>query len=94
MSFLSPTFLEGQKLITQYIIEYRGRGHFLPYDDHRIIERWLELMPDADSLLLILSDLVPDFYAKGAERSQPPSLARLDKKVRRILEARRDRSGL
>jgi hypothetical protein len=94
VSFLSPAFLEGHKLIAEYIIEYRGRGHFLPYDDHRIIERWLELMPDVNSLLLILSDLVPAYYARAAERTQPPSLLRLDKKVRRILEVRRDRSGM
>ena len=91
MSYVPESHLQGQNLIVQYLIEYRGRGHFLPYDDHIIIRRWLEQCDDADTLLLILSDIIPPFYEKAAHLSQPPALKRLDNKVSKILEAKRQR---
>lgn len=90
MSFIPPEQLDGPNLITQFILEYRGRGHFLPYDDHRIVKRWISAAGDADSLLLVLSDLIPKFFAAStALGKHPPSLSRLDKKVTKILESRR-----
>lgn len=93
MSFVPLKQLEGQSLIAHYIIEQRGRGHFLPYDEHRLIGRWLKAAGnDVDVLLLVLSDIVPAFYEKASARSQPPSLLILDRKVSKILEARNQRS--
>lgn len=91
MSYLPVDNLSNLNLITHFIIEYRGRGHFLPYDEHRFISKWLDLAGDSDSLLLILSDIVPEFYEKHSSRSHPPSLARLDRKVTQILAAREQR---
>ncbi len=89
MSIIPPEQLEGPNLIAQFIIEYRGRGHFLPYEDHSLIVRWLERAGSADELLLVLSDIIPDFYAKaGAQGKHPPALQRLDRKITQILEAR------
>ncbi|RZA22457.1 MAG: hypothetical protein EOP10_15460 [Proteobacteria bacterium] len=93
MSFIPPEQLDGPNLIAQFIIEYRGRGHFLPYDDHLLLRRWLKDAGDADTLLLILSDLIPKFFATStALGKHPPSLTRLDKKVCRILEVKRQSS--
>lgn len=91
MSYIPTKQLEGAHLIAQYVIEYRGKGHFLPYDDHRIIGDWLKQCESADSLLLVLSDLIPEFYGKTRTSSHPPSLSRLDVKVRNILKARSSR---
>lgn len=93
MSYLPDAQLHGQNLIVQYIIECRGRGHFLPYDDHRIITKWVNACEDADALLLILSELAPLYFARAATRTHPPSLQRLDQKVSKILEARRQRDS-
>ena len=50
MSVIPPEQLDGPNLIAQFIIEYRGRGHFLPYDDNRFITKWLQLAGSADEL--------------------------------------------
>lgn len=93
MSYVPQEQLEGKSLIVHYIIECRGRGHFLPYDEHRLINKWLAAANnDADALLLVLSEVIPLFFQKASEKSQPPSLLRIDKKVNKILEARRHRS--
>ncbi len=91
MSYVPESHLQGQNLIVQYLIECRGRGHFLPYDDHILIRRWLQQCEDADTLLLILADIIPPFYEAAAHRSQPPSLKRLDQKITKILDAKRQR---
>lgn len=91
MSYLHVDSLSDINIITQFVVEYRGRGHFLPYDEHRFISKWLTLAGDCDSLLLILSDIVPEFYERHSSRSHPPSLARLDRKVTQILAARDQR---
>lgn len=91
MSYVPESHLQGQNLIVQYLVEFRGRGHFLPYDDHLIIRRWLERCDDADTLLLVLADFIPAFYGKNNLTAQPPSLKRLDRKVTKILEAKQQR---
>ncbi len=85
MSYVSLDNLSDVSLITQFIIEYRGRGHFLPYTEHKFITKWLDLAGNTDNLLLILADIVPDFYARHATRMHPPSLQRIDRKVSQIL---------
>lgn len=91
MSYIPPEQLQGAALIVQYVIDLRAKGHFLPYDEHRIINKWIAAAGDADTLLLILADLLPDFYGKAQNRTHPPSLSRLDKKVTQILDTRRHR---
>ncbi len=89
MSFIPSDQLDGPNLIAQFIIEYRGRGHFLPYDDHQLLKKWIAQAGNVDELLLILSDIVPEFFKNSvAQGKHPPSLMRLDKKVCKILEAR------
>lgn len=91
MSYLPDAHMQGQNLIVQYIIECRGRGHFLPDEDHRVIGKWMRHCEDAETLLLILADLAPAFFARSTTVSRPPSLLRLDQKVTKILEARQQR---
>ena len=91
LSYIPPEQLQGSALIVQYVVECRAKGHFLPYDEHRLINKWLAVATDADILLLILSELLPDFYAKSQNRSHPPSLTRLDRKISTILDTRRQR---
>ncbi len=89
MSFIPSNELDGPNLIAQFIIEYRGRGHFLPYDDHQLIKKWISLAGSVDALLLILSDMVPEFFkASSTLGKHPPSLSRLDKRVCKMLEAK------
>ena len=90
MSFIPINQLEGPNLIAQFIIEYRGRGHFLPYDDHLLVKKWISEAGDVDTLLVVLSDIIPKFFQNAiAQGKHPPSLQRIDRKVSHILEARR-----
>jgi hypothetical protein len=85
MSVLDIDNMQGLDLITHYVLECRAKGHFLPYTDHEIITRWLAAAGNSDQLLVILSDILPEFYSKTPSR--PRSLKLVNKKVlRRINE--------
>lgn len=89
MSFLDLDKLSPEDLILHYVLEVRGRGHFLPYSDYQIIDEWLLAVKDPDELLLVLADVLPDFFAKKAEGGgQPRSLAGARRLVLRRLQDR------
>jgi hypothetical protein len=76
MTFLDIDKLTPEDLIVHYVLECRGSGHFLPYIDYQVIEEWLAASRDADDLLVILSDVLPRFYARDAraDGSKPKPL--------------------
>lgn len=80
MSILNFDQMSDRQLIAQYILEFRNRGLFLPYSDYRIIESWLQ-HAKSDTLLLILSDILPDFFEKSQKDAQPPTIQRLNRLV-------------
>lgn len=43
-------------VLAQYILECRGRGAFLSYEEYDIVATWAKLCPDTDQLLLTLAD--------------------------------------
>lgn len=55
-------------LILQYVLECRQGGNFLPYQDYRVIDEWLHMAVDVDSLLVVLSDVLPEFYQRRGNR--------------------------
>lgn len=63
MSYVDLEKLAPQDLILHYVLECRGQGLFLPYQDHQIIEEWLTALPDPEQLLVVLSEVLPDFFA-------------------------------
>lgn len=74
MSFLDFDKLAPADLIVQYVVECRGSGHFLPYIDYQVIDEWLNHSPDTDQLLLILSETLPNYFAKQGASGRPRSL--------------------
>jgi hypothetical protein len=74
MSFVDLDNLTPQGLILHYVLECRGQGHFLPYLDYQVIDEWLALAPSADDLLLILSEILPDYFAKTGDSRRGRSL--------------------
>jgi hypothetical protein len=67
MTILDADRLTHQDLVAQYVIECRSQGVFLPYDDHQIIEEWLAASPQVDDLLVVLADVLPDYFGKGRD---------------------------
>lgn len=55
-------------------------------NDHYVIAEWIKAAPNSDTLLLVLADILPDYFAKRADKSQPPSLKGLQKKVLKKLK--------
>ena len=80
MSFLDLDKLAPEDMILQYVLECRGKGLFLPYQDYQVIDEWLSAAPDQDELLLILSDVLPVFFG-GTDDRRPRSLAGVRKLV-------------
>ncbi|MBI2603603.1 MAG: hypothetical protein HYW48_11175 [Deltaproteobacteria bacterium] len=65
MSILELTTLSPQETILHYVMECRNDETTLPYTDLELIECWLEAIEkDGDALLLILSDILPEYFAK------------------------------
>ena len=55
-----------EELIARFIIESKGRGHFLAYEDHDIVKNWVKAAEsDTDRLLLILDDILPKYFKKS-----------------------------
>lgn len=82
MSIIDLDNLSPKALVAQYVIECRGQGTFLQYDDYQIIDEWVGLAPDVDHLLLVLSDILPTYFsAKRSGASKSRSLKAARKKV-------------
>jgi hypothetical protein len=62
-----------QDLIVSYVLDLRRQGCFLPYTDYHIVSEWLRgAGGDVDELLLVLSEVLPQYYADGAQTSRRP----------------------
>jgi hypothetical protein len=98
MSLIDAKHLKNKQLIIQYLVEQRQSGHSLPYDDYITINLWMKASPSSDHLLMILSDLVPTYYAKSrAKFNRPISLNGLKNKVLKelsLLNIERPQSGI
>ncbi|MBP9708267.1 MAG: hypothetical protein KBD78_11535 [Oligoflexales bacterium] len=68
-----------REIIADFIIECRG-GHFLPYRDYDIIEKWLLSCPNKDQLLLVLAEELPEYFAQS-KGSVPRTLTGIQKKI-------------
>lgn len=79
--------MTNEELLAHYIIETRGSGHFLAYQDYELIKGWLKAAnDDADHLLLILSELLPAYFQKS--RGAGARLAGVSKSVYSKLRAK------
>lgn len=85
LSTSNPDKSEIFKMVERFIVECRGCGLQLPYSDLTIIAQWIDRSPNFDLLLMILSDLIPEYFERKADRRIPPSLKGLDKKVNQRL---------
>lgn len=63
MSYLDLDKLAPEDLILQYVLDCRGEGLFLPYQDYQIIEEWLGALSNVDELLMVLSEVLPPFFS-------------------------------
>ena len=92
MSYIQLDGLSPEDLIVQYVVECRGKGHFLPYLDYQIIGEWLKAASDPDELLVVLSDCLPVYFA-GSDNARPKPLSGAKKRVLRALRDRALRHG-
>lgn len=69
-------------LISSFVLELRGQGTQLPYDDYCIIQSWLKKCHDSDHLLLVLDELLPAFFQN---KKYTPSLRKIDPAVTRAI---------
>ncbi len=81
--------LSTKELVVQYVLECRGRGLQLAYHDYEIISGWVNEYDQRDELIGILSDILPAYFEKRAQKSVPPSLKGVQRKVLRKLKDKR-----
>ena len=95
MSIVSLDILTNSGVVTQYVVELLGAGHFLSRDDHARIERWLTQCSSPDELLLILDDVLPARLEKARLKGKKVfSLAAIGKTVERRIKDRRGLVGV
>lgn len=81
-------------LIHDHIIECRGRGHCLPQTEIDLIQSWMVAAAQVEDVILALDDFLPKLFS-GPNTTVPPSLRRIDKKVRsRLLELQQRQAQL
>jgi hypothetical protein len=74
-----------EEMVTQFVLECKGKGNFLPYVDYELISSWLKSVSSVDELLLILSDILPKYFGDEGSKKQ---LSGVDKLVRASIKDR------
>ena len=86
MSILELDNLSKEELIAQFIIESKEKGFFLLYSDYDLISMWLkEAGDDPDMVLLVLSEILPDYLERYNNRSGKFSLKGIHRRVIKAL---------
>ncbi|MEY4631734.1 MAG: hypothetical protein RIQ81_1854 [Pseudomonadota bacterium] len=78
MSFMDLSAARPQEVISQYLLELKGKGTMLSYSDHEVVEAWLSAAPALDDLLVVLSEFAPAYFARDPS---PRSLGGLKNRV-------------
>jgi hypothetical protein len=78
LSFMDLDNARPQELVSQYLLELKGRGTMLSYSDHEIVEAWLAAARSLDDLLVVLSELAPPYLTR---EPKPRSLGGLKNRV-------------
>lgn len=79
--------LSESKLITQLILEMKGKGHMLPYDDYLIINKWVGLCQNKFVLYGTLQKELSNYF--GKEGNKTKSLKSIDRKISNLLKSHR-----
>jgi len=94
MSLVDLNSLTDSGVVTQYVIELMGAGHFLSRDDQSRIHRWLLQCASPDELLLILDEILPARIEKAREAGKKVfSLSSIGKTVDKRIKDRRSLVG-
>ncbi|MBC61257.1 MAG: hypothetical protein CMP11_02275 [Zetaproteobacteria bacterium] len=73
MSLVDIEKLSAEALVAQFILESKDKGLFLSYLDYDFIHLWLkEAGGDVDLVLLVLSEILPDYFKKREQKSTSP----------------------
>ncbi len=86
MSFVDLSNQSPKSIVSHFILHTKGSGHQLPYADYAIIDEWLQIEPDHERLILILSEMLPPFFEKYS--NQNSYLKWIDKKVKKQIVGR------
>lgn len=83
MSYFDLEAADPRNQIVTYIIELRHQGCFLPYHEYRFVSQWLHhANGDVDKLMLVLSEVLPSYFAAKTQKNQRPrSLAGANKAI-------------
>jgi hypothetical protein len=94
MTLVDIESMPSAAMIMHYVVECRGKGLFLPYADHEVIQEWLTLTDNPDQLLIALSEVLPTYFEKDRIAGRPPgSLVGVRKKVNQRLKDQSMRSA-
>ena len=78
-----------RRMIVEYVCSLRHGGVMLPYEDYCVIDEWIAQTSVTDQLLLILHDVLPDYFekARASSSAPPPSLRGVRNRVLASLQS-------
>lgn len=88
MKIIDYENLSDLELISHLILERKGKGFQLPYEDYQIISNWLEMSEEKDILFETLEEVLPKYFPENKDNSSK-SLRGLNRKVTSILKNHR-----
>ena len=94
MSMIDINNMSPSGMVSQYVVEVLGAGHFLSREDYTRVEEWLRMAASAEDLLLVLEDVLPARVEKARAKGKKVfSLSSVRKSVEKRLMDRRSLLG-
>lgn len=87
MSIMDLDSLSPVALVTQFIVEKRGKGHFVTRDEMTLIQGWLEhAQGNPDDVILVLEEILEKKIKQKDDRQKIISLLSIQKSVLKRLQ--------
>lgn len=65
------SYQENLKLLSGYILEFKGHGNFLTREEEEVLICWLNSSPKIDLILQVVDEEVPKLYRNENNKLQP-----------------------
>lgn len=83
---MSPAGETPHEAIAQYILECRGKGAFLSYEEYDVVNEWVQIYPDTDQLLLTINSVLEKDSKITLEEAARKNLKFYKKQVANLLQ--------
>lgn len=80
------SYQENLKLLSGYILEFKGHGNFLSREEEEVLICWLNSSSELDIILRVVDDEVPKLF-RGSSNKQQPRITKIKKLVQNRIKS-------